>query len=331
MPSPVRSGSMSNTPYQPVFTGGSSSQPQPLSPRETQFFTPETEHLQLHDDSLPAGAAQPRFMGQHNEGFRGSFASSNPTLAGDYPDNSSSYALNEGNKPGYYTYNDGDLNDASPPRSYGTSPYLNEKRAFTGTKSRKKAIIIGSLVAAAVIIAAAVGIYFGVVKPKQNDKNSTSGNASSSDTDSSSGSSNSTGSGGTKNLVAVTGTDGSTITTDSGSTFTYKNSFGGTWYFDPTNPLVSGARAQSWTPALNETFNFGEDIIRGSVTTPTLALIRAFSLLMMPSRMQCQPRWLARNRTGEHACLASECFRVLILPATVHVSILATEQFNFLP
>ena len=114
------------------------------------------------------------------------------------------------------------------------------------------------------IIAAAVGIYFGVVKPKQNDKNSTSGNASSSDADSSTGSSNSTGSSGTKNLVAVTGTDGSTITTDSGSTFTYKNSFGGTWYFDPANPLVSGARAQSWTPALNETFNFGED----DVTVP---------------------------------------------------------------
>jgi len=48
-----------------------------------------------------------------------------------------------------------------------------------------------------------------------------------------------------------------------GTTFTYKNSFEGYWYWDETDPLNNGARPQSWTPALNETFRYGIDKIRG--------------------------------------------------------------------
>lgn len=72
---------------------------------------------------------------------------------------------------------------------------------------------------------------------------------------------------GTLNLdpVEVTGGDGTTVTRDDGSTFIYKNSFGGTWYYDPSDPFNNGARAQSWSPALNETFRFGTDPIRGYV------------------------------------------------------------------
>lgn len=65
--------------------------------------------------------------------------------------------------------------------------------------------------------------------------------------------------------VEVTGGDGSTVTRDDGTTFTYKNSFGGTWYYDPSDPFNNGARAQSWSPALNETFKYGTDPIRGYV------------------------------------------------------------------
>jgi len=50
---------------------------------------------------------------------------------------------------------------------------------------------------------------------------------------------------------------------EDGTTFTYKNPFGGTWYWDPNDPFNNTAQAQSWTPALNEPFNYGIDHIRG--------------------------------------------------------------------
>ncbi|KAK0458473.1 exo-beta-1,3-glucanase [Desarmillaria tabescens] len=64
-------------------------------------------------------------------------------------------------------------------------------------------------------------------------------------------------------VAAVTGGDGSKITTEDGTQFTYSNSFGGYWYYDPNDPFNNGARPQSWSPALNETFNYGVDRIRG--------------------------------------------------------------------
>ncbi|KAI0666164.1 glycoside hydrolase [Trametes maxima] len=62
---------------------------------------------------------------------------------------------------------------------------------------------------------------------------------------------------------AVTGGDGSTITLADGTTFTYKNAFGGFWVDDPTNPYNNSARAQSFTPALNEPWDYSKDQIRG--------------------------------------------------------------------
>ncbi|KAJ6550142.1 glycoside hydrolase family 5 protein [Mycena capillaripes] len=64
-------------------------------------------------------------------------------------------------------------------------------------------------------------------------------------------------------IAIVTGTDGSTITAEDGSTFTYSNPYGGNWYWDVNDPFNNSARPQSWSPALNETFNFGVDKIRG--------------------------------------------------------------------
>ncbi|TBU45754.1 glycoside hydrolase [Dichomitus squalens] len=252
---------MSQTPYQPVFTNTNPYAAQGEA-RDTQFYTPETEHLQLHDDNLPVGAAPPRFMGQASRENRSSFASSNPTLAGeDY--NSSSYALNDGGKPGFYglSYNDSDLNASRPKESYG-SPYADQERSYgpsKGSSSRKKAIVIGSVAALLVIAGAVVAVYFTVIKPKS-DKNGTASGAATNGTGNSTGSS---GNGNSNALAVQTGSDGSTVTMENGTTFTYKNSFGGFWYVDPANPLSGSGRAQSWTPLLNETFKFGEDPIRG--------------------------------------------------------------------
>lgn len=50
------------------------------------------------------------------------------------------------------------------------------------------------------------------------------------------------------------GGDGSEITMRDGTTFTYRNSFGGHWTSAPFN---DSAKAQSWSPALNEAWDYG--------------------------------------------------------------------------
>ncbi|KAK1226753.1 hypothetical protein PQX77_010263, partial [Marasmius sp. AFHP31] len=61
----------------------------------------------------------------------------------------------------------------------------------------------------------------------------------------------------------VTGGDGSTVVLEDGSTFIYSNPHGGHWYHDINDPFNNKARAQAWTPALNEQFTYGADRIRG--------------------------------------------------------------------
>ncbi|KAI0636782.1 glycoside hydrolase [Trametes polyzona] len=252
---------MSGTPYQPVFNNSSANLYHHDDPRDTQFYTPDS-----HSVDLPAGAAAPRFMAaaHHDEGNRASYASSQnslPTVVGDDYDGQKSrgfYGLN---------YNDSEYNasQAALNASPDASPFLSEKpRAFQPQqppKSRKK-VVVGSLIALALIVAGVVvAVYFAVIKPKQNHTsgNNASGAASDNSPSNGNGDTSSTPSA----RVAISGGDGSTVTMFDGSTFTYSNPHGGTWYYDPANPTVSGARAQSWTPALNETFKFGEDNIRG--------------------------------------------------------------------
>ncbi|KAG7452983.1 glycoside hydrolase family 5 protein [Guyanagaster necrorhizus] len=141
------------------------------------------------------------------------------------------------------------------------SKYLEEKRAvYAAPRSKRKVVIVaGTAAAALLILAIVIPVYFTVVKPKS----TTSSDSSGSSNNSGGTSSPSATSTGKSTLAAVTGGDGSKITTEDGSQFTYSNSFGGYWYYDPTDPFNNAARPQSWSPALNETFNYGVDIIRG--------------------------------------------------------------------
>ncbi|EJD05789.1 glycoside hydrolase family 5 protein [Fomitiporia mediterranea MF3/22] len=134
---------------------------------------------------------------------------------------------------------------------------MDEKRAaYTASrfKSRKLAIIGGSALLL-VVIAAAVAIPLVLTKNKGN-KDSSSSPGSDSGGSSGSGQTN-------PGSRVVTGGDGSKINMEDGTEFTYSNKFGGYWYFDPEDPFNNGARPQSWSPALNETFKYGIDIIRG--------------------------------------------------------------------
>ncbi|KZT28462.1 glycoside hydrolase family 5 protein [Neolentinus lepideus HHB14362 ss-1] len=259
--------------------------------RSLSYHTPETTNADLPAEppSPPSPAvSRPRFMGAAlaDEGGanpRLSWASSHNTGpsysgSGAYDNDSSVFALNpDGTRDSgtpvpstrepsqFYGYRDdpGSENDVAMTQlnTPATPNYLAEKHALYAAPrsgSRRRIIILSVLVGLiVVIIAVVVAVYFTVVrKSTSNDSTKSDGSSTANPTPTS-------GSGGTQSKLAVTGGDGSKVTMDDGSTFTYSNSFGGYWYWDENDPFNNGARAQSWSPALNETFNWGVDRIRG--------------------------------------------------------------------
>ncbi|KIK63584.1 glycoside hydrolase family 5 protein [Collybiopsis luxurians FD-317 M1] len=219
---------------------------------------------------------RPRFMAAalYSEGpsIRDSYASSHRTEQERNSEYSASiYALNDPHAPSSLStpYRDDpqdrglSMSPLGKSRGMEGSRIMEEKRAmYASPKSKRRVLLIaGGAAVVVLIIVIAVGAYFGV---KSHDKSSPASAASSDNGSSSdSGSSSSGNSGSSKSNLAVTGGDGSTVTMEDGSTFTYTNKFGGTWYWDVNDPFNNGAQAQSWTPALNETFNYGVDKIRG--------------------------------------------------------------------
>lgn len=114
-------------------------------------------------------------------------------------------------------------------------------------------LIIGGILLV-IIIAAAVAVYFLVIKKHNSSSDASSGSSSSPSPTSSAGP--------TKNIL-ISGGNGSTVTYDDGTTATYVNNFGGTWYYDPDDPYNMNAQSQSYSPPLNTTFRFGVDRIYG--------------------------------------------------------------------
>ncbi len=128
-------------------------------------------------------------------------------------------------------------------------------------KKRGLAFWLACLAALVVIILAIIlPIYFTVIKKKDNNSNSPASTGNGTD------SGGHTGNGTTPSATgAITGRDGSQVTLEDGSTFTYSNQFGGFWVSDPSDPFASGAKPNSWTPALNETWTYGKDHIFGYI------------------------------------------------------------------
>jgi len=248
--------------------------PGPASPSRlsANFPNPSQDHI----SSSQAGGLpqpQPRFLGAalYDDGIsrsRDSYASSQNTYVGATSDaNSSVYALNYGGTttPDARHSFAGTYRDDPQETHYGEQvpigslsqshgKYLGDKRATYApprAKSKRKVIVWAVLGSLALLIAGVVlALYFTVWKKKGGSvsDSSTPGAAKPS---------------GTPQAAAVTGGDGSTVLTEDGTKFTYSNSFGGTWYWDENDPFNSGAKAQSWTPRLNETFRYGSDRIFG--------------------------------------------------------------------
>ena len=160
-----------------------------------------------------------------------------------------------------------------------TGPYTMEKgrsepgeleaksRTATAKRSRRKLLLLAVVAILAIIIIVVLCVYFLVIRPNKSDNSTPSSNASGGSTTKTATRAGSTDKPSpTSNAQPTTGGDGSIVTMEDGTTFVYKNPFGGYWVDDPNDPFNNGARAQSWTPALNETFRYGIDRIRGQVS-----------------------------------------------------------------
>jgi glucan 1,3-beta-glucosidase len=110
-----------------------------------------------------------------------------------------------------------------------------------------------------VVLGVVLGVYFGVVRKHHSN---TSSAAHSPGSPGSSGSPSSPNSG---NPDIIYGGDGTVVTTDQGTTFTYSNKFGGYFVVDKNNPFNNNARAQSWSPPLNTSWTWGQDQVLGLV------------------------------------------------------------------
>ncbi|KAG9009474.1 hypothetical protein FRB94_014241 [Tulasnella sp. JGI-2019a] len=135
-----------------------------------------------------------------------------------------------------------------------------------GPKKRQSWPLIAGIVALilGLIIAVIVPVYFKVIKPNQSSSAAAaeSSGAGGSGSGSATPGAPSNGSG----IVyqgATSGGYGSTITMEDGTTFTYANTFGGIWVADPKDPYNNNAQAQSWSPPLNQSWDWENDVIRG--------------------------------------------------------------------
>lgn len=315
-----------NTPYHPVGAGEGHQDdppidlpgvyrdlPSPTTPNMNPPQDPPFDPSDLARDSLVEdGIVRPRFLGHAAEGTgpRGSLASS--FVVPPSNDNSSSiYALNplghgRDSTAGYSTVpyqddpHDSDLvpGTVSPGRR---GAYLEEKRdAYASPSKSKRKIIIGAIAIGVIVVAIAivVALYFTVIK-KNGKTSSGIGGSDGGGNNNNNGNNNGNNTTPSSNL-AKSGGDGSKITLDDGSQMTYSNKFGGTWYWDASDPFNNNAQAQSWTPPLNQSFNWGTDRVFGSVSQSSRS-----GLLFIFSFHQRQPRWLACHRTrkfSNHLC-----------------------------
>jgi glucan 1,3-beta-glucosidase len=266
--------------------------PNPQEPsdiRETPYDSPHEQATADHSlddlsiDQPSVNLVRPRFLGSlDGEGIRGSIASygshaQSEGLSSLYALNPESLSARGSPRPeserfsGRYhddprTPVDDTFDGPSVPLSSLSSQprFLAEKQAAYGSyasKSRRNTIIlsaIGGLIL--LIIAVVLPVYFLAIKHTSNNSATQQSHGTTATAPSATSSSSSK----TKNLI--TGGDGSTVKMEDGTTFTYQNAFGGRWYYDPNDPFNNGAQAQSWTPALNQTFKYGSDRIRGYVT-----------------------------------------------------------------
>lgn len=279
-------------PHTEAFNARTTSPPLPDSPGRASEYDladhsmravpPNLDVMPVPDSYLnPARPAQ-RFYGAlaNEPGVRTSFASSSPSMDtlprpgfgyrdSDY--DSVTGLAPPGSPSGERLSSWGYQDDGSQshPMVDLQSPYdddNNDKRAYYAAPDAKKRrsvkfVLIGAAALLIIAIAVIVPLYFFVLKKDTKD-----GAADAPSKDGGDGGKSSSAGGTTSpptSNIAITGGDKSKVTTEDGTTFTYSNQFGGYWFYDQNDPFNNSARAQSWSPALNESWRYGIDTIRG--------------------------------------------------------------------
>ncbi|KAJ7235008.1 glycoside hydrolase superfamily [Mycena haematopus] len=143
--------------------------------------------------------------------------------------------------------------------SYAPGGYAGAGSVVRRETKKRRRIALGGVTALVVVaLAVVLPVYFLVVRKRH---------SSPGDPESGSGGSGASGGGAAGGAATqpISGGDGSTVTTESGVTFVYTNSFGGYWLLDPTSPFSPSAagRPNAWTPLLNETWDWAQDRIYG--------------------------------------------------------------------
>ncbi|ODN80622.1 hypothetical protein L202_02809 [Cryptococcus amylolentus CBS 6039] len=220
-----------------------------------------------HRDSWASGAAL-----NPSEGARGNAGSSNLANSAPWGANSRTPSRlstsDEDDEQGHITPAVAAIGTGLGAGVEGEKRWAQVDENESPKKSRKwlwAALIVGALA----VIALAVGLGVGLTRNNSKGSNSNLA-ADTGDNGSSSASSTATGSAASASAsasatssAATSGTYGSLITLEDGSTMTYDNEFGGTWVWDEANPFNNSAKCNSWTPALNEDWTWGKDIAFG--------------------------------------------------------------------
>ena len=238
----------SNIPYAPI------TEPPGLPQEDYGFHAPQPQFYDAPSAMQSSSSLSPSYQpydsvhGLNHPGRNSQFSTFQPYQ--DSPHDASSAQL--------------PMNDMGSPRGH-----MTEKRATYAAprdQSKKRLVLIVVAVIVILLIAAAVGLplYFAVLRPKSlasdgSSNNSTNSNSGNNDNNTNENNGNNK----TNHNLITWGNDGSTVQMEDGTKFTYSNKFGGYWVSDPANPTNNSARAQSFSPALNEEFKYGVDRIRG--------------------------------------------------------------------
>jgi glucan 1,3-beta-glucosidase len=110
-----------------------------------------------------------------------------------------------------------------------------------------------------VLLAIVLGVYFGVTRHHKVNSSASGSHGPPASPSPSAGSGDLPGS----NSTITYGGDGTVVTTDQGTNFTYSNKFGGYFVVDLDDPFNNNARAQSWSPPLNQSWVWGTDQVLG--------------------------------------------------------------------
>ncbi|TFK27597.1 glycoside hydrolase [Coprinopsis marcescibilis] len=136
--------------------------------------------------------------------------------------------------------------DSSPPQKEPARSMSSSRIVEKARRKKLVNVVIGVIVTVVVAVAIAVVLIFTIGK-----KGNSSGQNSSIGNDGPNGG-------------WTSGTSGSIVTMEDGTTFTYTNDFGGEWAAEPKRPFAPGGKAQSWSPRVGtEEWMWGEHVIRG--------------------------------------------------------------------